>query len=90
MGDEILLHALEHVQVGALRHSLFVRLVAGLLETSLQLRQAFLVVRDGALDLSFLEVKAGDLFADAVVLQLLESDLLFGLVVLLLDLGKLH
>lgn len=89
VSDEILLHSLQHVQVGALRHSLLVRLVAGLGQTGLQLRQALLVVRNGTLDLSLLQVKAGDLLADAVVLELLESDLLLGLVVLLLDLGKL-
>ena len=77
------------MQVGAASHLLSVNLVLSLIETFIKLGKSFLVVSNGTLDLSLLDLQASNLFADAVILVLLESDELFGLVVLLFDLGQL-
>jgi len=88
--NEVFLHPLEHVEISAFRHVLLVNLVIGLPKALFELRKPLLVVSDGAFDLGLLDFKASNFFPDAVVLLLLERDELFGLVVLLLDLGELH
>ena len=77
------------MQVGAASHLLSVNLVLRLFETLIKLGKSFLVVSNGTLNLSLLDLQASNLFADAVILVLLERDELFGLVVLLFDLGQL-
>ena len=89
-GDEVFLHTIEHVEIGPARHFLLVDLVVGLLEADRKLLEALLVVSNGAFNLGFLDVEAGDLLTDAVILLLFDGDLLLGLIVLFLDLSKLH
>ena len=89
-GDEISVHSLEHVLVGALVHVLVLDLVGSLVESLVKVHKSLLVVGNGALDLGFLNLETGDFLADLVVLLLLEGDLLLGLVMLLLDLAELH
>ena len=84
--DKILLHALEHVQVGATRHLLSVDFVGRFSEAGIKLGQSLLVVGNRHLDLGLLDLEAGDLLPDPVVLVLLERNRLFGIVVLLFDL----
>ena len=78
------------MEVGPARHFLLVDLVVGLLEADRKLLEALLVVSNGAFNLGFLDVEAGDLLTDAVILLLFDGDLLLGLIVLFLDLSKLH
>ena len=88
--NEILLHALKHVEICATRHLLLVNLVVGLVEASGKLLESLLVVLDGAFDLLLGNREACNLFSDPIVLLLLERDKLLSLVVLLLDLLKLN
>ena len=88
--NEILLHALKHVEICATRHLLLVNLVLSFIKADSQVTKSLFVKSDGALDLGLLELKAGDLRPDAIVFQLLERHKLLGLVVLLLDLLKLN
>ena len=77
------------MQVGATRHLLPVDLVIGLSKRLIKLRESLLVVSDWYLNLSLLDLEAGDLLANAIILILLQRDKLLGIVVLLLDLGQL-
>ena len=78
------------MEVGPARHFLLVNLVVGLVEADRKLLEALLVVSNGTLNLGFLDIEAGDLLTDAVVLLLFDGDLLLGLIVLFLDLSKLY
>ena len=88
--NEILLHALKHVEICATRHLLLVNLVVGLVEAPGKLLESLLVVLDGAFDLLLGNSETCNLFSDPIVLLLLERDKLLSLVVLLLDLLKLN
>ena len=87
--DKIFLHAIEHVQICTTRHLLSVDFVCGLSKAGIKLGQPFLVVSNRHLNLGLLDFETGDLLPDSVVLVLLESNRLFGVVVLLLDLRQL-
>ena len=77
------------MRVGATRHLLPVDLVIGLSEGLFKLCEPLLVVSNRYFNLSLLNIKASDLLANAIILILLQRDKLFGIVVLLLDLGQL-
>ena len=87
VSNEVLLHTLEHMFVGATRHLFLGDFVVSIGKTILQLRESFLVVSNRAFDLSLLDVKTLNFLPDSVVLVLFHRDKFLGLVVLLLDLG---
>jgi len=59
-GNEVFLHALEHVSVGRRNHHLFVNFSVGLLESILKLLLAGLHLVDGAFSLNFLLFESPD------------------------------
>ena len=85
-GNEILVHSLKHVLIGALGHSLSIDLVLSLFHGLFKLSNSFFVVGDWSLNLCLLDLESSNLLADTIVFLLLESDKLFGVVVFLLDL----
>jgi hypothetical protein len=89
-GDEVLLHALEHVLVLRLGHHLLVDFSVRLLEGVLELLLSSLRLVDGSFSVDFLLLESPDFFLDFLEVKLLLVHHLVGIVVLLLDLGKLH
>ena len=87
--NKVPIHTLKHMKIGAASHILPLNFLGGLCKTSVELLQALLVVGDGALNLSFLDLEAGNFLADAIVLLLLLRHKLLGIIVFLLDLRKL-
>ena len=84
--DEVFLHAVEHVSVRALSHSLFVDLVHRGRVLVSQLLQPRLVLVHRPFKLRFLRIQSLNLFKQFLVLQLFVCGKFLGLVVLLLNL----
>ena len=88
--DEVLLHALEHVLVLRLGHHLLVNFSVRLLEGVFELLLSGLRLVDGSFSVDFLLLESPDFFLDFLEVKLLLVHHLVGIVVLFLDLGKLH
>ena len=88
-GNEILLHTVEHVQVGSLAHSLLIDLGFSCFLKFSELLETVFVSEHWSLSILLLDLQLFNLLLDLLKFVLFESELFFGLVMLFLDLRQL-